>query len=470
MRYRILTSLLLLGLLLTASSCASFGATSGQPDKPVASITAPENGSHFNVGQAVVVKFGATDMPGVAQMEVTINGRPAYVETVAPPVNAFVADYTWTPEKSGSFVIQAVAFSLDGDSSEPAQVVVTVTETGDDAPPAPPAGQTPIAGPATPTPRPVVPTPAPASTGDQVGLKPIVTALVALNVRTGPGKDYPVVGRLAQGQSAEITGQDEGAYWWQIVFPSDNGNGGWVAAGGEFSEAVNAGAVPVVETPPPPGNAGPPASPTPDALKPTIYTFTANRYTIAPGESVTLSWDLANATAAYLRYNNLEEGVVAPGHKTVSPDQDTVYTLIARNEAGETTAELTVTVAGQAPTPVPVLRDGKTRLVHAQSIDFDQGLVQDNVGPASDFYWDWQQKQFFPKGGASGALLSKSYGDITLPDCLAAAYDRPIDVGGGAVLLTGCYKTNEGRYGKFYVSDWDLGGNLTVEWLTWDYP
>jgi hypothetical protein len=29
-----------------------------------------------------------------------------------------------------------------------------------------------------------------------------------------------------------------------------------------------------------------------------------------------------------------------------------------------------------------------------------------------------------------------------------------------------CHQTNEGRYGKFYVSEWDLAGNLTIEWLT----
>jgi hypothetical protein len=459
-------SIIILGLFLATSACA----TSGQSKGPMAEITFPVEGSHFTIDQKVTVQFGATDVNGVGQMEVTINGQPVYVEPVSPPVNAFVASYVWTPTAAGSYVIQAVAFSVDGQSSEPAQVVVTVDEAVAGATPTiSPVEPTPTSTPIpTPTSRPLPPPP-PASTSDQLGLKPMVTALVALNVRAGPGTDYPVIGRLTEDQSAEIVGRDGFADWWQIVFTSENSQVGWVVAGGEFSKASNVGAVPTAEIPTPPA-AAPPTSPaTSDSLKPTIYSFTANRYTIAAGEAVVLNWDLANAQAAYLRYNGLEEGVAAPGSKTVTPDKDTVYTLIARNDAGETTAELTISVSGPAPTPVPVFRDGKLSIIPDQSIDFDQGVVQDSISPATDFYWDGQQKQFRPQGSAVGTLLSSSYGDITLSHCLSASYGQPIDVRGGAVLMTGCYKTNEGRYGKFYVSEWDLAGNLTIEWLTWDY-
>ena len=39
----------------------------------------------------------------------------------------------------------------------------------------------------------------------------------------------------------------------------------------------------------------------------------------------------------------------------------------------------------------------------------------------------------------------------------------------GVRLATDETKTSEGRYGKFYVSDWDTAANLTINWLTWDY-
>jgi hypothetical protein len=460
----------MVGTSAAVAACGSNTESTNLPDKPVAQITAPTNGQQLEAGREVILKFGASDVDGIVQLEVTINGEPVYVETLDPAVNAFVADYAWTPEKTGSYIIQAVAFSIDGDSSDPVQIVVTVTEPGGALPPANPAAEQPSYQP-TPTPTPpLLPTYTPtmesASTGDQVSLKPMATALKALNVRTGPGTAFPVIGRLSDGESAEIVGRDEGGFWWQIVFPDAN-NLGWIAAGGDFSTAANTGAVPVVAglgTP----QAGTIPSPTPDTLKPTIYSFTADRYNINQGESVTLRWDLANAKTAHLRYDGKEEGVVAPGSKTVSPAADTKYTLIARNDAGETTAEITINVGGSAPTAVPVLRAGTTHITDGQSIDFDLGTVQDTIGLDVDFYWDGEQRQFTPQRGATGAMLSIGFNDITLERCLSISYGQPINAN-PATLITGCYKTSEGRYGKFHVSEWDLASNLTIEWVTWDY-
>ncbi len=460
---------------LVFSACGAATQTADLPDKPVANITAPTPGQQVEVGQPVLIKFGASDVEGIVQMEVTINGEPVYVETIDPPVNAFVADYTWTPSKTRNYLIQAIAFSIDGDSSDPVQVSLTAVEPGSAPPPETPTEPPAAAPTATSTP-PLMPTFTPTTesgdsgpTGDQVNLKPMATALLTLNVRSGPGTAYPVVGRLPQGESAEILGRDEGGFWWQIDFPAANEGVGWIAAGNDFSTAVNTGNVPVVDSPPEP-TPDAAASPTPVAntLKPTIYHFTADHYAINQGESVTLSWDLANAQTAHLRYEGKEEGVAAPGSKTVSPTDDTRYELVARNETGETIAQITITVGGPAPTAVPVLRDGKNRLTHGQSIDFDSGAVQDTIGPDVDFYWDGQKKQFTPQRGADGALLGIGYGDINLETCLSAAYGRPINADFNT-LLTGCYKTSDDRYGKFHVTDWDLAGNLTVEWLTWDY-
>lgn len=93
--------------------------------------------------------------------------------------------------------------------------------------------------------------------------------------------------------------------------------------------------------------------PTNTPRPPTIAYFSAERTTINAGESVTLSWDLSGAQAAYLRYEGTEEGVVAPGGKSVSPAITTVYTLVARNDGGETTAEVTITVFPVTHTPLP---------------------------------------------------------------------------------------------------------------------
>lgn len=106
-------------LMLALLTPACVPAQSNQPTRPVITLTFPPNGTRLAVGQTMTVKFSASDAPGLAQVELTINGQPVYVKTINPPVNAFVADYAWTPDKGGSYVIQAMAFSLDGDSQRP---------------------------------------------------------------------------------------------------------------------------------------------------------------------------------------------------------------------------------------------------------------------------------------------------------------------------------------------------------------
>lgn len=460
---------------LVISACAGANGGSNQAI-PVANITSPQSGNTLTQGQEILITFNTADVKGVAQVELIIDGQPALIETVSPPVNTYTASFRWRPNTPGSHVIELRAFNIDSTPSQPSQIFVTIIAS-EGAAQATPIAQADTATPVVPTntplplpPTPTVPplTPTPTETVTVVEADATVTMLVGLNVRQGPGTNYPVIGRLPEGATARITGRDPFSAWWQIEYASSQGDRGWVSGGSQYSTATNTGAVPVVDPPP---LAVPPTSPPPTAttapLKPTIYSFTANRYTIAKGESVTLNWDLANAQAAFLRYSDIQEGVIAPGTKIVAPDQDTKYILIARNSAGDTVAELTIEVTESAATPVPIFRDGKIRIAHNQSVDFDQGIVHSDAG--ADFLWDGQKKQFFPQSGAAGALLGKSYMAIILDDCLKAAYNQPITGVAGSALITGCYITSEKRYGKFFVSEWDLSGNLTIEWVTWSY-
>ncbi len=47
-----------------------------------------------------------------------------------------------------------------------------------------------------------------------------------LNVRSGPGAAYPIIGTLKAGNQVEITGQDAGGRWWEICCV--DGKPGWV--------------------------------------------------------------------------------------------------------------------------------------------------------------------------------------------------------------------------------------------------
>ena len=470
-----LTTLSLVLVFSIAASACGNAATTTSAEKPVANITSPATNSNFTAGQEILITFSAADVKGINQVELVIDGEAVMVETVNPPVNSYTASHRWVAEGGGSHVVELRAFNVDGVPSDPAQIFVLVAGAAVEATPTPP----PATSTSTPTVEvinPVVlplPTPTePAPTTEPTSTQAIVTALVRLNVRQGPATDYPVIGRLNLNESAPITGRDQISAWWQIEFPAGSSERGWVAAGGEFSSAANVNNVPVVEAPPLASITAPtptlPPTVAPNTNKPTIFNFTADRYTIAAGETVELRWDLANAQAAFLRYDGEEEGVVAPGTKIVSPDKETKYTLIARNEVGETIAEVVIKIAAPGETPVPVLRDGKVRIANGQFLDFDQGLVQPGPDVTTDFQWDGQTKQFVPLNGAIGTLINKTYGDITFADCKTAAYDKPISGVDGSAPVRGCYRTSEARYGKFLISEWDLAFNLTVEWLTWN--
>jgi hypothetical protein len=71
-------------------------------------------------------------------------------------------------------------------------------------------------------------------------------------VRSGPGTNFGVIGRLTQGQSFPITGKNEGGDWWQFDY---NGRQGWVV--GSNVTATGADAVQVAENVPVPPTAAP---------------------------------------------------------------------------------------------------------------------------------------------------------------------------------------------------------------------
>ncbi|MDL1894737.1 hypothetical protein FBQ82_00545 [Anaerolineae bacterium CFX7] len=56
-----------------------------------------------------------------------------------------------------------------------------------------------------------------------------VTAKQNVNVRSGPGTNFSVVGKLQQGESAPLKGKSSDGTWWQIAFPTEQERS-WVAA------------------------------------------------------------------------------------------------------------------------------------------------------------------------------------------------------------------------------------------------
>ncbi len=87
----------------------------------------------------------------------------------------------------------------------------------------------------------------------------------AMNVRSGPGTNYGIVGSANAGERFEVTGRNPAGDWWQVNF---RGQTGWV-----FSQLVtpaNTGSVAVAQNiPAPPPTPVPPPPPAPVAVQPT---------------------------------------------------------------------------------------------------------------------------------------------------------------------------------------------------------
>ena len=111
-----------------------------------------------------------------------------------------------------------------------------------------------------PTPTELPPTPTPADT--PTPMVPQVIAATTVNVRSGPGTNYPAVGSLPPNIPLVITGRNDEGSWWQIQGP--DGSTGWVA--GSVVETRNIDGVAIASAPPPP--VPPTATPLPQPTRP----------------------------------------------------------------------------------------------------------------------------------------------------------------------------------------------------------
>lgn len=107
-------------------------------------------------------------------------------------------------------------------------------------PPPPPPKETPTRE---PTPRnddngnggggslpPATPVPPPAPTTPRTPSYAGVISALALNVRQGPGTNYPILGKLRQGAQVLVTGRNAAGNWWFVCCLPGTRTSGWVSA------------------------------------------------------------------------------------------------------------------------------------------------------------------------------------------------------------------------------------------------
>lgn len=202
-----------------------------------------------------------------------------------------------------------------------------------------------------------------------------VTGAQALNIRSGPGVAFPVIGVARNGDEGEIVGRSADGRWWAVSLPAAPGGIGWASA--DFVLATNAENVPVIEAPPPPPPtptpvrpptatpapppppAATPVPPPPPAATPSAeISFWADRTSVQQGQCATLNWSVQNVQAVWI-YPQGQHYAAFPragqGSEVVCPSTTTTYEMRVRLRDGSTVfRQVTINVAAPAATATPV--------------------------------------------------------------------------------------------------------------------
>jgi hypothetical protein len=199
----------------------------GSGTKPTVVVLSPTSDTQIKVGETVAIQSSATDAKGVTKVELWVDGLLVRSDINPQQQPAFSVTQEWTTTVLGSHSVTVKAYNDAGRVSDPATITVNVIEE-------------------------VTITPSPwASVTLPPGAPWAAITAGVLNVRRGPGTNYPVIGQLQQNDVVEIAGKNADSSWLQIVYPTGTIGRGWISA--SYAQVRGSPvSIPVVETPPPP--------------------------------------------------------------------------------------------------------------------------------------------------------------------------------------------------------------------------
>jgi uncharacterized protein YraI len=257
------------------------GAPQAETQPATVRVTTPANGSTIYLGQPITLE-GEYSGQAINQLRLRINGQTH--EQIAVPQGSTTFQSQWTPQFVGQQVIFVEAYDTNNTliarsdlhilkvepqpqnapivaptaqpTVAPVASVVEPSPTAIDTAQTPQATSGATSAPSstsalttapttTPTAAPtVVPTNASASTAATITV--VVNDYV--NLRSGPGTNYDLIGRINKSESAKVIGKSADGLWWQV---SANGKTAWVL--GQLVQAsAAANGVAVVQAPPAP--------------------------------------------------------------------------------------------------------------------------------------------------------------------------------------------------------------------------
>lgn len=182
------------------------------------------------------------------------------------------------------------------------------------------------------TPEPPPPPPPPDTPTPSI---PTVTALGDLNIRSGPGIEYDVVGFMRGGDSALVVGTTA-VNWWKIECPGHiTGAECWVSGDPRYSSAKNTENIPWVSVPP---------TPSPIPATPTLVPPTPTQTSVPPTQtSMPTSPPLTTTTSSI--------------SESPTPDPDTTANnQISEIDETNSNDDLTSQTITQEPTSNPIIQ------------------------------------------------------------------------------------------------------------------
>ncbi|HET7126322.1 MAG TPA: glycosyl hydrolase family 18 protein [Lysobacter sp.] len=124
-----------LSLLALAAPRVAYKAPKSTNAAPVATITAPGTGNHFSYGKAIAIAATASDTDGSVVRVDFYAGRTLLGSDASAPYAL-----SWTPGKTGSYSLKAVALDDKGTKGNSAVVGITIDSASDTIAPAIPVG------------------------------------------------------------------------------------------------------------------------------------------------------------------------------------------------------------------------------------------------------------------------------------------------------------------------------------------
>jgi len=278
---RTVTVALVMALILSAC-----GATNTPVTKVV--LTSPQGNAEFLSNVPVQIQ-GQADGAAIVRVDVIIDSG---VLTAVPApdtangVASLPVSVAYNSQTIGTHFVQLKVYAT-GDKliavSDP--VIFTIKLSAVTATTAPLAQPTPTAAPASTAAAVVSGT---AATATPAGVAPSLTITNEFaNIRSGPGINFDLVGKLNQNDKAPVRGKSPDGIWWQIAFDKGPNGVGWVR-GDLVSANAAAQAIAAVALPPtptkPPTQPAPPAQPT--TLPPTAASTNVAAATAVPSGPV----------------------------------------------------------------------------------------------------------------------------------------------------------------------------------------